>query len=361
MKIKVAELKANPFRNIENYPINRDKVEALKASIEETSFWDNVVVRPNPDGDGYQLAYGHHRWWALLELKILEVDIPVRDLDDATMLKMMADENIDVWRQNTVVINETVLAAKLFLEKELAKYDNWEDFRSGGFPRPIFDSEPQFRSVKGKGWVGREIIMRFLGDNWSEETVRRALAILNDEKVHRSASECFDNPFHADVFRKICGNQTHRFSNEQMLTSTIPDLMFESKDEQLKVAKAIKERLLKREEITQDAIKTEFSREVAKIRDGLDEELIAEMTEEDFIRESVAGKIHDLKNILDSFVRRIKKFKKYMAKNGINDPVKRKLFLKKSTFFPLVDLLEETLQESGFSLSKLLEEREEKS
>jgi hypothetical protein len=359
MKIKVADLKPNPFRNIKNYPINREKVEALKNSINETTFWDNIMARKSGGGK-FEIAYGHHRLEALKELGIKEIDIPVRDLDDATMLKMMADENMDVWRQNTVVINETVLAAKLFLEKEIAKYDNWEAFRSGGFSRPIFDSEPQFRSVKGKGKVGREIIMRFLGDNWTEETVKRALAILNDEMVHREASECFDHPYHANVFREICGNRTERISNIQMLTGTIPDPIFKTKEDQVNIAKTIKQRLTRRGEITKDAIKTEFTREVAKIRDGSDEELITEMTDEDYVREMLEGKIDDLQAILRGFVRRIKKLKKDMVEVGKMKDLDKKAIIKKSSFYPLVDLLEETLEEGGLSLTKLLEEREEK-
>ena len=125
MKIKVSDLMPNPFRNIENYPIKREKVEALKTSINETSFWDNILARKSK-GAKFEIAYGHHRLIALRELEIEQVDIPIRDIDDSIMLKMMADENLDVWQHTTAVINETVLAAKRFLDAELAKCDSWE-------------------------------------------------------------------------------------------------------------------------------------------------------------------------------------------------------------------------------------------
>ena len=35
MEIKVSNLKPNPFRNIDNFPIDREKVEALKTEIEK--------------------------------------------------------------------------------------------------------------------------------------------------------------------------------------------------------------------------------------------------------------------------------------------------------------------------------------
>ena len=48
MKVFVDSLLPNPYRNIEKYPIDREKVEALKISIGETSFWDNILARPKP-------------------------------------------------------------------------------------------------------------------------------------------------------------------------------------------------------------------------------------------------------------------------------------------------------------------------
>jgi ParB/RepB/Spo0J family partition protein len=150
MKLKVKDLSPNPFRNIENYPINREKVDALKTSINQTSFWDNIVARKN--GRNYQIAYGHHRLIALKEIGISEVDIPVRDLDDATMLRMMADENLFAWRNNTKVMNETVLAANEFLNAELAKYDSWEKFKKSHLINLLDGSRKEdFKRLKNQG------------------------------------------------------------------------------------------------------------------------------------------------------------------------------------------------------------------
>jgi len=45
MKIQVNKIKPNPYRRMESYPIDKEKVESLKTSIKETSFWDNILVR----------------------------------------------------------------------------------------------------------------------------------------------------------------------------------------------------------------------------------------------------------------------------------------------------------------------------
>lgn len=59
MRVEIKQLKANPYRNIAAYPIKRTKVDALKASILQTSFWENVVMRKQ-DGQ-FQIAYGQSK------------------------------------------------------------------------------------------------------------------------------------------------------------------------------------------------------------------------------------------------------------------------------------------------------------
>jgi hypothetical protein len=113
MKILVKDLHSNPFRDVTRYPINADKVAALKASMQETGFWDNIVARPAPNGKGYEAAYGHHRISVLHDLKIKEIDIPIRELSDETMLRMMANENMEEWGASAAVVQETVRAVVL--------------------------------------------------------------------------------------------------------------------------------------------------------------------------------------------------------------------------------------------------------
>ena len=107
---KIAEILPNPFRHIEHYPIQRQKVDALKESIETTGFWDNIVARPT-NGKA-EIAYGHHRLAALREVfrPDDEVQLIVRSLDDATMLKIMARENMEEWGSSVVVEHETIRA-----------------------------------------------------------------------------------------------------------------------------------------------------------------------------------------------------------------------------------------------------------
>jgi hypothetical protein len=182
MKVLVKNLLPNPYRRIDKYPIDKQKVESLKNSISETGFWDNIMARPNPeDKKTCQIAYGHHRLQAIKEIGITEVDIPVKDLQDAIMLKMMVDENMDVYNHTTAMILESISVAKEYLEGELAKYETWEDVSSDKSIRCVFKDSRSFQECKTKG-IGRDIIKKFLGDNWKEWQIQEALKILNAGK-----------------------------------------------------------------------------------------------------------------------------------------------------------------------------------
>lgn len=110
MKFKISEIQANPFRHVDRYPIRQDKVAALRESLRTTGFWDNVVARL-VDGKP-QIAYGHHRLFALREEyePSHEVNLIIRKLSDDAMLKIMARENMEEWGTSAAVEHETVRA-----------------------------------------------------------------------------------------------------------------------------------------------------------------------------------------------------------------------------------------------------------
>jgi hypothetical protein len=80
------------------------------ASIGETGFWTNVIVRKSSDGKGYEQAYGHHRIEAARRSGIKEADFVVRDLDENMMLKMMELENQEDYRYCPLSLLESVKA-----------------------------------------------------------------------------------------------------------------------------------------------------------------------------------------------------------------------------------------------------------
>ncbi len=110
MKFQLRDIKPNPFRHMERYPLDDEKIEILQESIKKTGFWDNIVARKN--GDKAEIAYGHHRLHALKKMYpgTHEVDLIIRKLDSEHMIKMMADENLEFWGGTAQVVMETIRA-----------------------------------------------------------------------------------------------------------------------------------------------------------------------------------------------------------------------------------------------------------
>jgi hypothetical protein len=157
---RIGDIRPNPFRNIGRYPINREKVEKLKESIGRTDFWDNLVARIGADGQP-EIGYGHHRMVALRELfdDDYKIGLIVRDLDDAAMLHVMADENMQEWASSGAVIIETVRAVRDYLAV----------------------SAPARHLGHGAKPDGKDDITVFLG--WPRGRVEDALSIINAEEA----------------------------------------------------------------------------------------------------------------------------------------------------------------------------------
>lgn len=207
MKIQIKNLEPNPYRNLEKYPINKIKVEDLKTSIEQTGFWDNILARPkdnNWDCGIYELAYGHNRLIALRELGIEEIDIPIKELSNANMVRILALENKEQEDMTESILIETVQVIKKFLSDELYKCKTYNDFSSYESVRTNFSeitSEPAFRKLKGAG-VGINTIMNFLGHGWKHHKIQHALEIINSSEFEQQALEQFESTYQADAFKK---------------------------------------------------------------------------------------------------------------------------------------------------------------
>lgn len=214
MKIILKNIMPNPYRGMKQYPIDRAKIESLKISIKETSFWDNILVRPHPTKKGkYQIAYGHHRYITLKELDYKEIDIPVRDLTDAMIIKIMAEENLN-WTTMPEVMVQTVDSVRKYLKEELAKYKTWEDYKKSQKLLGLFEGhinkktgKPKnpkaiFGQVIGEQGIGAETISKFLGGNWNTGKIDGALGILDDDKLDKEVVKTLPSMYQVGEFRK---------------------------------------------------------------------------------------------------------------------------------------------------------------
>ncbi len=125
MRVKVKDIVPNKFRDMEHYPIQKDKITALRKSFQNTGVWPVILGRKSPDDPSkIEIAFGHHRWVAMKEEfdATKTVEIHVSKFDDAMMLKLMANENLEEYGHKFGVTLETVRQTMKFLAGEDCKW-----------------------------------------------------------------------------------------------------------------------------------------------------------------------------------------------------------------------------------------------
>jgi hypothetical protein len=333
MLVKVSKIEANPFRRLDHYKIIQEKVDELKNSINETTFWGGLLARENPSKKGfYQLAFGHHRIEAIRQLEIKEIDIQIRDIDDSLLLRMMANENLDTWKTTPAVINETVWATRDFLIKEFNKYSKYEDLpeilnlllekKEDGSMRNDREKRIAFKQTKNK--IGAPTIKEFLGGNWSQSTISIAISTIDDKEVDREAVEEFQTIGQADVFKRAVKTyEVPKYKQKELAKEIIKD----GKDSVRGVKEAVKEKAVESKKskalTVQDKKKIEEDLEVKELEELCKEvsksmnkttadisdliKKIKEMNIDSFSGLSVLG----FKNNFDSLIKAVTRFAPY--------------------------------------------------
>ena len=74
--------------------INEAELEALTASIKERGVLQPILIRPAPDGDGYQIVAGERRWRAAQRASLATIPAVIRELDDRQVLEIAIIENV---------------------------------------------------------------------------------------------------------------------------------------------------------------------------------------------------------------------------------------------------------------------------
>jgi ParB-like nuclease domain len=85
--VSLSSIEPNPFRDLNTYPYDKRKLEALERSIEHVGLWEGLIGRRA--GHGYELAFGHHRLEAARSRKLTTVPLIIRDLTDEEMVGFM--------------------------------------------------------------------------------------------------------------------------------------------------------------------------------------------------------------------------------------------------------------------------------
>jgi ParB-like chromosome segregation protein Spo0J len=134
---------------------------------------------------------GHHRLAALRKVGIKEIDVPVRDLSDTDMAKIMAHENMQEWGSSAEIEQETIRAIidgyaagriKMDMVANSAKRVRYAPFFSEATEKTndLNEGRPSFKYTA-------ETLRKFLG--WEIDKVKdtlNALAATEEELVDRS-------------------------------------------------------------------------------------------------------------------------------------------------------------------------------
>ncbi len=118
MKIKLSELKPNPFKKqISKGKLNKEIVEKIKANIKELGLMGSLPVFKR-EGE-YFLVAGHHRAQALKETfgKDYQVECTLHNYTDENVLRGMVIENLTQRSDELVEVTENLSAVRNWLKK----------------------------------------------------------------------------------------------------------------------------------------------------------------------------------------------------------------------------------------------------
>lgn len=84
----------HPFNGHPFKMYTEEKMEEMVESVKEHGVIFPILVRPNKNGEGYEIISGHNRAEACRRAGIKDIPVNIRDLDDDTATILMVDSNL---------------------------------------------------------------------------------------------------------------------------------------------------------------------------------------------------------------------------------------------------------------------------
>lgn len=84
----------HPFPNQPFRPYKEEQMEEMVKSVQQNGIINPILVRPNPNGDGYEIISGHNRVEASHRANLSQVPAFIREMDDDTAIIFMVDSNL---------------------------------------------------------------------------------------------------------------------------------------------------------------------------------------------------------------------------------------------------------------------------
>lgn len=119
VELAVSDIRPNPFQPRQD--VDPAALEELKASIRQAGLLQPIVVRPMPNGGGYELIAGERRLRACQALGWERIPAVKREVDDRTALTLALIENLQ--RDDLSPVDEARGYERLLAEFKLAQQD----------------------------------------------------------------------------------------------------------------------------------------------------------------------------------------------------------------------------------------------
>ena len=83
-----------PFPNHPFRMYTEEKMREMVESVTEFGIISPIIVRPNPNGEGYEIVSGHNRVEACRRANINQIPAIIREIDDDTAIILIVDSNL---------------------------------------------------------------------------------------------------------------------------------------------------------------------------------------------------------------------------------------------------------------------------
>lgn len=92
IKLLIDDLHPFPKQPFRLY--TEEKMREMVESVTEFGVISPIIVRPNPNGDGYEIISGHNRVEACRRANMNQIPAIIREIDDDTAIILMVDSNL---------------------------------------------------------------------------------------------------------------------------------------------------------------------------------------------------------------------------------------------------------------------------
>ncbi|MES9937533.1 MAG: ParB/RepB/Spo0J family partition protein [Sedimenticola sp.] len=150
------------------------KLRELAAAIAAQGVIQPIVIRPDPDGDGYFVVVGERRWRGAQIAGLETMPVVIREIE-GSVLAMQLGENLD--REGVPILEESAAIEQLI--KELGK---------AGAAAKALGKKPAWISVRRKIAKGVELLTPFVESGATRDP--ETLSMLVD--LHKLAPDAFD-------------------------------------------------------------------------------------------------------------------------------------------------------------------------